>query len=183
VIIASAGGLLVIGVITNAVGSGKNASNTSAASSPTPSSSRSPITRSSAAAVAKPTPTPPVKPPTGLAVYNWYEAAGKPELAGIETAMSTFSTDAAAGNDIAAGQDCSTFASAVTAAEVGAPIPAPRAEKWFTRALSHYQEGAANCQAGTPSQSATLVLQAADEFGVGNTDIARTTRVIESLDS
>ncbi|MGO8959110.1 MAG: hypothetical protein ACLQFR_17345 [Streptosporangiaceae bacterium] len=120
-------------------------------------------------------------PTAGQKVLAWYGTGGSGALNGIVAALGQVQQQGEAGNLAGTGQACAQLATALTSAEALPPIPYPRAEQWFARALAKYQEAAANCEAGAASGDLTAITRATAEMGTADTYLAKTTSAIRGL--
>jgi hypothetical protein len=73
----------------------------------------------------------------------------------------------------ALGADCAKLAAAVASAQAGSPVPDAVAQASFSRALSEFATGAADCRTGASSHDSALLTKTADAIGAGTTDILR----------
>ena len=96
-------------------------------------------------------------------------------------ALGSIGTDGEAGSFPAVAQGCSQLSTAIADIQAVGPIPDPKAERPFAKALSLYGEAAAQCTAGAATQDASAIEQATAEMTQGDVYLGKTTRVIKSL--
>ena len=71
------------------------------------------------------------------------------------------------------GADCAKLAAAVASAQAGSPVPDAAAQASFSRALSEFATGAADCRTGASSHDSALLTKTADAISAGAADILR----------
>jgi hypothetical protein len=104
-------------------------------------------------------------------VDAWFVDGGHADLArladaalGIAQARDTAAALSAA---------CAKLAAAVASAQAGSPVPDAAAQASFSRALSEYATGAADCRTGASSHDSALMTKTADAISAATTDILR----------
>jgi hypothetical protein len=122
---------------------------------------------------------PPTSNGQAAAVLTWYAGSGGQSLSKVGSAMSAFASST--GNLAAEISACQAIGNAVTAAQAAPPFPLATPERWYLKALAHYGQGAADCQAGASGMSPSVILQAAKQFDIGNTYLSRVTAAINKL--
>jgi hypothetical protein len=116
-------------------------------------------------------------------MQSWYNNGGRSDLLALESAMTGIVAPAQAGDFTATAQACSTLSTAVANMEAAGPMPYHPAEKWFARALSKFDESAAECQAGASTQNVSALAQALSEEDAGLADLTKATKAINRLDN
>jgi hypothetical protein len=119
---------------------------------------------------------------TAAAVVAWDAGPGGKAFSKLAGALGAFGS-ISSGDFAAYGQACEAVGNDVTDALGAPPMPYRAAERPYRRALAHYGQGAADCQAGVSAQSASTIEAAGSQITMGTADLGRATAAIKRLES
>lgn len=153
---------LIIWGIASALGGG---------SKPTASNSNSPANTSATTSAQSP-------PSTASQISVWNSKYGS-IFTTLGNDLSTFSTDAKAGDVAASGNDCQQLKDDVATAKGQPAIPESTVEQHWSSALSYLDSAAQDCINGVNQNDVSLITQANNEMNQATDEINATTTAIQ----
>lgn len=141
---------------------------------------------SSAAPHRQPPTTPAAASPSASApsaspgILTWVRGQGGRDF---ERVGGQLKADAAApgSGPAATARGCTKLAAFISKVQQDAPVPDATAQRYYALALTNWQTGAADCQAGATASDAALLKASAEHFNAGSADFAKAARRILAL--
>jgi len=103
-------------------------------------------------------------------VAVWYTDYGKAEIALLANALEAIGHTTTPAQQVVA---CGSLKTAVLTAQADPRVPDPAAQPWLAQALTQYEQGATNCQAGARTGNTAESNEAASEIRLAEADITQ----------
>jgi hypothetical protein len=131
-----------------------------------------------ASASVSPAPSP-ASPAPGISA--WLDGAGYRDFKKLVGQLSLPGKAYKSGGMPAEARACATLANVISSAQQAPPVPDAQAERYYSLALTDWETGAVDCQAGASASNVTLLDESARHTRAGTAYFQKATRRIVAL--